>query len=102
MDYAGRIAASHDGRWAATPRFLATRAGADDGKSAFATCADPDRDDQSRASFLFIHEFVADAVHRQQVSRLARFHFNLAAHVLHVRVDRPFVGFEGHTVDGVQ
>src|SRR5213592_2089459 len=49
-----------------------------------------------------IGEPVADAVHGEHVPRASRGWFDLPADVLHVCVDGPLVGFEGHAVNRVE
>src|SRR5881397_152133 len=51
---------------------------------------------------LLIGEAIADAVHRQQVTRLARIGLELATDVLHVRVDGTFVRLERDAVHRVE
>src|SRR5438552_12745884 len=51
---------------------------------------------------LVVGEAIADAIHGQQVTRLAGIGLELAADVLHVRVDGAFVGLEFDAVHRVE
>ena len=53
------------------------------------------RSARSSSGRAIVGEAVADAVHGQDVARLARIGLELAAQVLDVRVDRPLVRLEG-------
>ena len=51
---------------------------------------------------LRISELVADAVHREDQLRALGIGFDLAPKILDVRIDRPLVGLELDSVDGVE
>src|SRR5438093_4294423 len=53
-------------------------------------------------SLVELPEAVADAVHRQEITRHRRIRLELASDVLHVRVDRSLVRLERDTVCGVE
>src|SRR5258708_13747578 len=67
-----------------------------------ATTADGCRTRASHGSSLVVPEAVPHAMDRLQVVRLARIGLELAADVLHVRVDRALVPLEPHAVDRVE
>ena len=53
-------------------------------------------------SLVELGKAIANSVHRQQVSRARGIRLELVPNVLHVRVDSALVGFERHTVHGVE
>src|SRR5438270_9729882 len=87
---------------AATARPLATRAGEGypgastaEGHQTTSLCRD-------QCSPRRVREAVSDAVGGEQVARRARVWLDLPPDVLNVRIDGPFVGFEGNPADGAQ
>src|SRR5438876_3686960 len=59
-------------------------------------------DCRAAGSRAVIREAIPHAVHGEQITWLARVGLELAADVLHMRVDRALVGLEGDAVDRVE